>query len=98
MSQEETGEEEEEEESLFKANAVNEEDPERARAGGPGRRKKEEGLFQANAVRRSRKFYKCSYSRETIGGGGGKNKFSSKKIILPMFVLNRDYCVILVHL
>ena len=38
-------EEEEEEESLFKANAVNEEDPERDRA---TPEEEEEGLFKAN--------------------------------------------------
>ena len=44
-------EEEEEEEGLFKANAVNEEDPERDRATTRRRRRvEEEGLFKANAV------------------------------------------------
>ena len=42
-------EEEEEEEGLLKADAVNEEDPERDRA---REEEKEEGLFKADAVRR----------------------------------------------
>ena len=46
-----TSEEEEEEEGLFRANAVNEEDPERDRE----EEEEEEGLFKANAVRRRRR-------------------------------------------
>ena len=49
-------EEEEEEEGLFKADAVNEEDPER------GEEDEEEGLFKADATRR-RKVYSRKRSR-----------------------------------
>ena len=42
--------EEEEEEGLFKANAVNEEDPERDRATQEEEEEEEEGLFKADAV------------------------------------------------
>ena len=46
---------EEEEEGLFRADAVNEEDPERDRATQEEEEEEEEGLFKADARRRRRK-------------------------------------------